>query len=171
MTDDQTPTERYQSFLDANNEASQLLLPQKEKKVVNDRTVQVMSEELKQRSEKFQLDVTEDNRISVQEGKQKLSDAYIAAQEQLLDSQVRALVRHSDQGGHAESWAMINTITGKIPSLTGKIRGNSPEEWVTKWRDHFSSFLRQPLAVENPDEDIEPIHGPLNISTDPFKPV
>ena len=72
MTDDQTPTERYQSFLDANNEASQLLLPQKEKKVVNDRTVQVMSEELKQRSEKFQLDVTEDNRISVQEGKQKL---------------------------------------------------------------------------------------------------
>ena len=72
MTDDQTPTERYQSFRDANNEASQLLLPQKEKKgnkVINDRTVQVMKEELKQRNEKFQLDDTEDNRISVQEGK------------------------------------------------------------------------------------------------------
>ena len=63
---------------------------------------------------------------------------------------------------------MINTITGKTPSFTGKIKCNSPEERVTKWRDHFSSLLGQPPVVENPDEEIEPIHGPLNISTDPL---
>ena len=48
-----------------------------------------MREELKQGSEKYHLDATEDNRISVQEGKQKLKDAYIAALKQLIDSQVR----------------------------------------------------------------------------------
>ncbi len=53
---------------------------------------------------------------------------------------------------------MINTITGKVPSVTGKIRGNSPEERVGKWRDHFSSLLGQPPPVENPDD----------IITDPF---
>ena len=40
--------------------------------------VQVMMEELKQRSEKYHLVATEDNRISIQEGKQKLRNAYIA---------------------------------------------------------------------------------------------
>ena len=38
---------------------------------------------------------------------------------------------HSDQGKHAKSWAMINTIKGKTPSFTGNIKGNSPEERVT----------------------------------------
>ena len=46
----------------------QLLLPKKEKKkeskVANDPMVQVMREELKQRSEKYHQDATEDNRIS-----------------------------------------------------------------------------------------------------------
>ena len=81
MTEDQTPKERYQSFLDANNKASLLRLPKKEKKkgrkVAKDPTVQVLREELKQRSEKYHLHATEDNRISVQEGKQKFKDAYI----------------------------------------------------------------------------------------------
>lgn len=172
VTESQTATERYQCFLDANNETSQLLLPKKEKKkgskVANDPTVKAAREQLEQCSEKYHLDATEDNRISVQEGKQKLKGAYIAAQEQLLDSQVRELEGHSEQGRHAKSWAMINTITGKVPSVAGKIKGNSPEERVGKWRDHFSSLLGQPPPVENPDEEIEPIHGPLDINTDPF---
>ena len=90
-----------------------------------------MREELKQRSAKYQLDATKDNQISVQECKQKLRKAYIAAQEQVLDSQVREQEGHSSQGRHAKSWAMINTITGKTPSFTGKIKGNShvPLEW------------------------------------------
>ena len=78
-----------------------------------------------QRSAKYQLDATEDNQISVQECKQKLRKAYIAAQEQVLDSQVREQEGHSGQERHAKSWAMINTITGKTPSFTGKIKGNS----------------------------------------------
>ena len=76
VTEDQTPTERYQSFLDANNEASQLLLPKKEKKkeskVANDPTVQAVREELKQRSEKYHLDATEDNPISVKDGQTEI---------------------------------------------------------------------------------------------------
>ena len=81
MTENQTPTERYKNFLDANNKASLLRLPKKEKKkgrkVAKDPTVQVLREKLKQRSEKYHLYATEDNRISVQEGKQKFKDAYI----------------------------------------------------------------------------------------------
>jgi hypothetical protein len=59
---------------------------------------------------------------------------------------------------------MINIITGKVPSVTGKINGNTPEERVRKWRDHFSSLLGQPPIVENPDEVMEPIYGPLDIN-------
>ena len=170
--DDQTPTERYQSFLDANNETSQLLLPKKEKKkgnrIVNDPRIQAARVELKQRSERYHQDATEDNRISVQDGKQKLEEAYTATQEELLESRIRELEEHSDHGRHAKSWATINDITGNTSSFTGKIRGNSPQERVSRWKDHFSSLLGQPPVVENADEEIETIHGPLDISTEPF---
>ena len=146
--DDQTPTERYQSFLDANNETSQLLLPKKENKkgnrIVNDPRIQAARVELKQRRERYHQDATEDNRISVQDGKQKLEEAYTATQEELLESRIRELEEHSDHGRHAKSWATINDITGNTSSFTGKIRGNSPQERVSRWKDHFSSLLGQP---------------------------
>ena len=43
-----------------------------------------------------------------------------------------------------------------------KIRGNSPQERVSRWKDHFSSLLGQPPVVENADEERETIHGPLS---------
>ena len=45
---------------------------------------------------------------------------------------------------------------------------SSPQERVSKWKDHFSSLLGQPPVVESEDEEIKTIHGPLNISTEPF---
>ena len=171
-TEDQTATERYQSFIKANDETSKFLLPKKEKKkrstIACDPNVVAAREELKQRSNEYHKEACEENRISVQEGKQKLESAYISAQEKLLDSQVQELEGYSEQGRHAKSWAMINTITGKAPSVPGNIRGNSPEERVKKWKDYFSSLLGQSPVVENPDEEIEPIHDTLDISTDPF---
>ena len=163
----------YQSFLDANNETSQFLLPKMEKKkgnrIVNDHRIQAARVELKQRSERYHQDATEDNRISVQDGKQKLEEAYTATQE-LLESRIRELEEHSDHGRNAKSWATINDITGNTSSFTGKIRGNSPQERVSRLKDHFSSLLGQPPVVENADEEIKTIHGPLevDVSTEPF---
>ena len=168
----QTATERYQCFIEANSTASQLLLPKKEKKkrskISATPSVEIARLKLRECSIKYHSDATEDNRIAVQEGKEKLGDAYQAAQEQLLEGQVRELEEASWQGRHAKSWTMINKITGKAPSYTGKIKGNSPTERVQKWKDYFATLLGSPPTVENADEDIDTVHPPLNIGTGPF---
>ena len=42
---------------------------------------------------------------------------------------------------------MINKITGKAPSYTGKIKGNSPTERVQKWKDYFATLLGSPPTI------------------------
>ena len=120
--DDQTPTERYQSFLDANNETSQLLLPKKEKKkgnrIVNDPRIQAARVELKQRSERYHQDATEDNRISVQDGKQKLEEAYTATQEELLESRIRELESSIVTMGGMQKAGLRLTISQAILRLS-----------------------------------------------------
>ena len=100
-------------------------------------SVEIARLKLRECSIKYHSDATEDNRIAVQEGKQKQGDAYQAAQEQLLEGQVRELEEASWQGRNAKSWTMINKITGKAPSYTDEIKGNSPTERVQKWKDYF----------------------------------
>ena len=169
----ETATERYQHLIDANETASKLLLPKKERKkrskISEDARVEAARLELRESSNLYHIQATEENRVSVQEAKQNLSDAYKAAQEQLLESQIKELEEASNEGRHAKSWSTINKITGKAPSYTGKIRGDSPADRVRQWQHHFATLLGSPPIVEDHGpEDIEPVNSHLDIETGPF---
>ena len=104
----ETATERYQHLIDANETASKLLLPKKERKkrskISEDARVEAARLELRESSNLYHIQATEENRVSVQ----NLSDAYKAAQEQLLESQIKELEEASNEGRHAKSWSTIN---------------------------------------------------------------
>ena len=170
--EDHTATERYQCFIEANEAASKLLLPKKEKKkgtkISLDPRIEAVRLELQDSSKRYHANTTEINRLSVQECGQKLGDTYKAIQEEILNGQIKELEEMSQQGRHAKSWSVINKITGKVPSFTGKIKGNSPKDRVQRWQNHFATLLGSPPIVENPEEEIDPIHPPLDIDTRPF---
>ena len=117
----ETATERYQHLIDANETASKLL-PTKERKkrskISEDARVEAARLELRESSNLYHIQATEENRVSVQEAKQNLSDAYKAAQEQLLESQIKELEEASNEGRHPKRWSTINKITAKAPSYT-----------------------------------------------------
>lgn len=172
QTADDSATKRYQCLVEANDTVSKLLLPKKkrkkETKISEHPSVKAARLELRECSDTYHTIATEANRISVQQSKQKLGDAYTKVQGQILESHITELEQTSNDGRHAKSWETINKITGNVPSFTGKIRGNSPAERVQNWQDHFTNLLGAKPTVENIDEHIEPIHQNLNINTEPF---
>ena len=71
---------------------------------------------------------------------------------------------------HKESWELINKITGRKTAKKGLIKGNSKEERVKRWFEHFNNLLiKEPLLTEEPpEEDINKILYELEIKDSDF---
>ena len=71
---------------------------------------------------------------------------------------------------HGESWRLINAITGRKASKRGMLKGNSKEERVTKWFEHFSNLLGKEPTLPNElnDDDLPQILHDLNIDDGDF---
>ena len=56
---------------------------------------------------------------------------------------------------HKDSWNFINNITGCKSAKQGIIKGNSREDRVKEWYDHFSNLLGQtPNEEINSNDDL-----------------
>ena len=72
----------------------------------------------------------------------------------------------------AESWKLINQISGRKASKKGIIKGHSSKERVDSWLKHFSELLgKEPNIPDmNDSEEFQTIFNEtdLNIKTGPF---
>ena len=68
----------------------------------------------------------------------------------------------------APSWKLINEVTGRKASVQGKLEGDTQEDRVNNWYNHFSSLLGKSPTVGQEDEDIEQIFPELDIRKGPF---
>ena len=60
---------------------------------------------------------------------------------------------------HGERWQLINTITGRKSSKRGILKGNTKEERVNKWFEHFSNLLgKEHVFLEDPPKVLNDIH-------------
>ena len=62
----------------------------------------------------------------------------------------------------AKAWQIVNKITNRKPSTTGKLKGKSPEERKQLWLKHFKNLLGNP-DTSPPPEDIPQIFSNLYI--------
>ena len=71
---------------------------------------------------------------------------------------------------HGESWQLINTITGRKSSKRGILKGNTKEERVNKWFEHFSNLLGKEhvLLEDPPEEDLAKVLNDIHINDDDF---
>ena len=64
---------------------------------------------------------------------------------------------------------LINAITGRKAAKKGILQGNSKENILKKWHQHFSELLGSEPAVEgDPNKDIPTVLGNFNIESVPF---
>ena len=66
---------------------------------------------------------------------------------------------------YRESWQLINTITGRKSAKRGILKGNTKEERVNKWFEHFSNLLgKEPVLLE----DLAKVLNDIHITDDDF---
>ena len=69
---------------------------------------------------------------------------------------------------HAESWKIINEISGRKAAKKGMIKGKNKEERINSWFQHFSKLLGNEPVVTNENEEITTVFNDLNIKTGEF---
>ena len=71
---------------------------------------------------------------------------------------------------HAESWKVINQISGRKSAKKGIIKGKNKEDRINSWFQHFSQLLGSEPNIPNNDEEqeIPTIFNDVNITTGAF---
>ena len=83
----------------------------------------------------------------LEEAKQDLHESYEQEQEKYVNEKIHAIadaIQHQKSG---LAWETVNELTGRKGTNKGRIKAKSPEERVSKWKNHFSNLLGQPPNV------------------------
>ena len=108
----------------------------------------------------------------LQDEKANLKNVYDQAYEEELESMISKVEKADARAQQAESWKLINQISGRKASKKGIIKGHSSKERVDSWHKHFSELLGKEPNIHdmNDSEEIQMIYNEtdLNIKTGPF---
>ena len=172
QTAEDTATECYQRFIDANREVTELVIP-KVKKVKKaqpseDTRVGAAREKVKATSRTYQQITTEDNRLDQEQAKKELEVAYNKVTEEMLCEKIKEVETAHINSQHGLAWKLVKDISGRRETQKGQIAGNTQQERLQNWHKHFMGQLGNPPNSDSEDNDIPPIFTDLGITEGPF---
>ena len=174
LKQDESATERYQHFIDANKKTADDLIPRKKRKsrkdASNDKRVIEKRTIVNEAFVNYEKSPTPENQESLQAAKMLLYDAYQELESEELERMVQQVIDADMNSRHKDSWNLVNDITGRKIVRKGILKGNSKESRLKSWHSHFSSLLgSEPTTTINTKEEIiQPIFDNLGITTGPF---
>lgn len=163
----------YERFIEANQAAAETCLPEVPKIRRKERCLDprvVKAREIMQTSHReFTADRTGcGKREMYQRSKEELYRVYAVIEQEELTRKVSEVEEAHNNLRHAQSWKLINEISGRKSSQSAKINGKSAEERVGAWKTHFKNLLGSPPVVDNEDETIPQMLQDLPIPDGPF---
>ena len=169
-------TKTYQNLIQANDEAAKELIPPrtrtKRKLTSNNPDVITARQKVNTAFSSYEVDPTKEKEEILQDEKANLKNAYDQAFEKELDEMISKVENADSRAQHAESWKLINQISGRKISKKGILKGHSSKERVDSWYKHFSQLLgKEPDIPDDDDADNIPTvfnEFDLNIKTGPF---
>ena len=167
-------TENYEHLIQANEETANELLSSKKKKkrkrTSKDLRVEHARERVKEASKLYQEVPNEMNHNTLKNEKNGLEEAYNTVMEEELCDMIKRVEDADSKQQHAESWKLINEISGRKAAKVGVIKGTNQEDRVKKWFSHFSQLLGSEPTISNGSQQEETISilPELNIDTGPF---
>jgi len=120
-----------------------------------------------QLTHKYKVNKSRIIRRRLQEAKNELSQEYSRREEETLQSNIAEADIDFQENNTARAWKVINKITNRKSTPSGKLKGKSPEERNKQWFDHFQKLLGTPDDSE-PPAGIEPVFENLGINAQPF---
>ena len=97
-----------------------------------------------------------------------MEEAYNLVEEEMLASKLKKVENAHANCKHGLSCEFINDITGRKASMRGQLKGDTQQERVRNWYDHFRNLLGKPPDIEDENEEIDPILEDLDIEIGPF---
>ena len=104
---------------------------------------------------------------SLQEVKNELNQEYLKIEEETLQNNITEADIEFQENNTARAWKVINKVTNRKATTSGKLKGKSPEERNKQWFDHFEKLLGTPDNSE-PIANIDPVFENLDINQQPF---
>ena len=109
------------------------------------------------------------NHETLKSEKDNLDSVYKIITEEDLDAMIQNVEKANSSHQHAESWKLINEISGRKSAKKGVLKGNSKTDRLNKWYTHFSELLgKEPNITGSEDDEITAVLPDLGITTDPF---
>ena len=167
-------TESFKQLIQANEETARELLPSKKKmrrkQTSKDPRVKHARERVSEASKLYHEAPNETTRNTLNNEKNVLEEAYNTVMEEELCDMIKRVEDADRKQQHAESWKLINEISGRKTAKVGVIKGENQEDRVKKWFSYFSQLLGKEPVINNgsQEDEITPILPELNIDTGPF---
>ena len=143
---DETATERYDRFIKANKEAAQKITPIRRRthkaNISNDPRETVAKENINKAYVVYQKETLDENRLKHKATKENLEEAYNLVEEEMLASKLKKVENAHANCKHGLSWELINNISGRKVPMRGQLKGDTQQEHVRNWYDHFFPFKR-----------------------------
>ena len=79
----------------------------------------------------------------------ELDNTYNAEQEKYIKNKVTVIENAHENNKSRLASSVINEISGRKKTNTGKIKANSPEEHMQLWKEHFVDLLDQPPTIDD----------------------
>jgi hypothetical protein len=99
--------------------------------------------------------------------KNELNQEYLKLEEETLQNSIAEADIEFQENNTARAWKVINKVTNRKATTSGKLKGKSPEERNKQWFDHFEKLLGTPDNSE-PIDNIDPVFENLDINQQPF---
>ncbi len=171
-SDNEDQTARYGFLSQANKETAEKLLPKVQKKhqkaLCHDVNVEKARHHLKDAFNKHVTENSTESCLEFEIRKRKLDEAYEKANGEYLDQKLKDYKNANVHQQHKVAWTLINEISGRKKSRSGRLKGATKEERVKSWHDHFQQLLGNPPIVSEENEEIVKVFEELPIRTDPF---
>ena len=131
--------------------------------LAEDARVKEARTEVQKAFENYNVNTSSEAQQQLQSKKEELKQAYNEIQEEELDEMIGRVEDASARNKHGESWRLINSITGRKSAKRGIIKGNSREDRIKKWYNHFHNLLGKVPDIEQGDVDLVNILHDLQI--------
>ena len=143
-SDEETATERYYRFTQANDKAAEVCLTQvkrktkKAEKSMDPRVIQAR-EEMSTAYDTFLADNSnsDQTREEYQQRKAALYTTYQLLEEEEIAKKIQEVEQAHEDRKYTLSWKLITDITGKRPAQSTHVQGDSAEARVKNWYTHF----------------------------------
>ena len=99
----------------------------------------------------------------VEDARMELEEVYNREQEKYLESKAEEIETAAEHRKSNIVWGIVNEVSGRKGTDSGKIKAKNPQERIQKWKDHFQNLLGQspeakPAEIKTVFRDVLPIN-------------